>query len=95
MKIASRRKQNINKLAIALIANGFYVTANELDPLSTYTQSHRNLDWQNQVLRVTYNGNTLCVPLSYYYASDADADTQSTDLVLQFTLSYVRPIHKK
>ena len=84
----SQRMRNILKLHGALDQKGFYISVNRLDPISSYNEHHRMVNWQDRVLRVTHRGNWLHVPLSYYYSLDENSDWMAESIATEFALSF-------
>lgn len=86
--MCNQRRRNILKLHKALNHKGFYISTNNLDPLSQFNENRRMVNWQDKVLRVAHRGNWLHVPISYYYSLDENSDWMAESIATEFALCF-------
>lgn len=77
---------NARKLQFALMKIGFHIHIDFLDPLSTYNEKHKRVDYKVKELNVLWKGNSLKVPLDYYLHTDVDFLAES--MAVEFALGF-------
>jgi len=78
---------NMRKLDAALAEKGFNMGDSVLDPLSRFNEVNKRVDYHNKVLNVKWKGNSLAVPLDYYWQTD-DADWIAESMAVEFALGF-------